>query len=391
MHLCLVLPLLPAALAAAIVHKRAEPAPLLTPRNAEVIPEKYIVKFKESSEMSVLDEAINSLTSDADHLYHHTFKGFAISLKDDALEKLRDHPEVDYIERDGISRISAVARQNGAPWGLARISSERPGSQEYTYDQSGGEGTCAYVIDTGIDDSHPEFEGRASQVVSFVPGENQDGNGHGTHVAGTIGSLSYGVAKKTRILGVKVLSDSGSGSNSAIISGMDYVARDKNQRRCPKGVVANMSLGGQYSEAVNQAAAALVRSGVFVGVAAGNENQDAAYVSPASEPSVCTVGGTAEDDSRYSMSNWGAPVDILAPAVQVLSTRAGGGSVAMSGTSMATPHVVGIAAYIGALEGIKGGQDLCQRIQSLALKDVVYDQPQGTVNLLAFNGGNRRQ
>ncbi|RDA87831.1 hypothetical protein CP532_3001 [Ophiocordyceps camponoti-leonardi (nom. inval.)] len=376
MHLCPLLSLLPAALAAVIVQKRAEPAPLITPRNAEIIPEKYIVKFKEGSEMSILDEAINGLAGDADHIYHHTFKGFAIGLKEDALKKLRDHPQVDYIEKDSISRISAVARQTGAPWGLARISTDRPGSQEYSYDQSGGEGTCAYVIDTGIDDSHPDFEGRASQLVSFVQGENQDGNGHGTHVAGTIGSLSYGVAKKTRIFGVKVLSDGGSGTNSAIISGMDYVARDMNRRRCPKGVVANMSLGGQFSEAINQAAAALVRSGVFVAVAAGNENQDASYVSPASEPSVCTVGGTSSDDSRYTMSNWGASVDILAPAVQVLSTRAGGGSVALTGTSMATPHVVGLAAYLGALEGIKGGPDLCRRIQELAHKDVVFDQPQ---------------
>lgn len=108
---------------------------------------------------------------------------------------------------------------------------------------------------------------------------------------------------------------------------MEFVAKDKNQRNCPKGVVANMSLGGKRSEALNQAAAALVQSGVFLGVAAGNENQDASYHSPASEPSVCCVGGSAIDDTRYDMSNWGAPVKILAPAVDILSTRAGGGEV----------------------------------------------------------------
>lgn len=160
-----------------------------------------------------------------------------------------------------------------------------------------------------------------------MEGEESDGNGHGTHVAGTIGSTTYGVAKKTQIFGVKVLDDKGSGPNSAIIAGLQYVARDKAQRRCPNGVVANLSLSGKASVALNQAAADLVRSGVFLGVAAGNENKDASEFSPASEPSVCTVGGTAKDDSRYKNSNYGRDVNILAPGVDILSLKAGGGTV----------------------------------------------------------------
>ncbi|PHH88911.1 hypothetical protein CDD83_6891 [Cordyceps sp. RAO-2017] len=391
MHSSLLLTLLPLALAGpSVVRKRSEPAPLITPRDAEVIPEKYIVKFKHDSKMSVLDEAINDLADDADHIYHHAFKGFATSLNEEALKNLRDHPEVEFIEKDSISKISAVARQGRAPWGLARISNREPGADVYNFDESAGEGTCAYVIDTGIDDSHPDFRGRARQLTSFIPGQTRDGHGHGTHVAGTIGSTTFGVAKRTRLFGVKVLADSGAGSNSAIISGMEFVARDKYRRRCPRGVVVNMSLGGQYSDATNQAAAALVNSGVFLAVAAGNDNIDASSISPASERSVCTVGGTAADDTRYRMSNWGAPVNILAPAVDVISLRAGGGITSMTGTSMATPHITGLAAYLGALEGISGTAALCRRMQQLALRDVISDQPYGTVNLLASNGAGRQ-
>ena len=166
--------------------------------------------------------------------------------------------------------------------------------------------------------------------MSFVNGEDSDGHGHGTHCAGTIGSTTYGVAKNTQLYGVKVLGNDGRGVNSAIISGMDYVAKDKSQRNCPKGVVANMSLGGKRSNAINHAAAALVQSGVFLAVAAGNDNRDASYYSPASEPSVCCVGGSAVDDTRYDNSNWGAPVKILAPAVDIVSLRPGGGEVSLS-------------------------------------------------------------
>ena len=179
----------------------------------------------------------------------------------------------------------------------------------------------------GANAPRQEFGGRAKQIKSYYEGQNGDGHGHGTHVAGTVGSKTYGVAKKTQLFGIKVLGDDGYGDNSAIISGMELVVTDSRSRNCPKGVLANMSLGGGYSSAINNAARNLVDAGVFVGVAAGNENKDATSVSPASEPSVCTVGGTAIDDTRYSNSNYGKFVDILAPGVDILSTRTGGGTV----------------------------------------------------------------
>lgn len=164
-------------------------------------------------------------------------------------------------------------------------------------------------------------------VANFAGGSNGDGNGHGTHCAGTVGGNTYGVAKKTQLYGVKVLDDSGSGSYSGIISGMDFVASDSSSRNCPNGVIANMSLGGGYSAALNQAAASMVSNGVFLAVAAGNDNSNAANYSPASEPSACTVGATDSSDNRSSFSNYGDVVDIFAPGSNIQSTLPGGGSV----------------------------------------------------------------
>ncbi|KID84195.1 subtilisin-like protease PR1I [Metarhizium guizhouense ARSEF 977] len=379
----LLLNLLPLAIAAPA--KRAEPAPLLVPRG-DTIPDKYIVKYKETFDISAADSIIKAHHAQAEKTYSHVFNGFAGALNATAIETLRNHPDVDFIENDATVKISAFVEQPGAPWGLSRISHRQRGGSSYAYDDSAGEGTCAYVIDTGVEDTHPEFEGRAKLIRSFVAGENSDGNGHGTHVAGTIGSRSYGVAKKTTIFGIKVLSDQGSGDYSGILAGMDFAIQDSQGQRCPKGVVANMSLGGGYSAAINQAAAKMIQSGVFLAVAAGNDARDASNTSPASEPSVCTVGATDSSDSLSSFSNYGAALDILAPGSNILSTWPGGRTNSISGTSMATPHIVGLGAYLASLEGFPGAQALCERIRSLATRDVINRVPGGTVNLLAFNG-----
>ncbi|KAG8410344.1 hypothetical protein J3459_017154 [Metarhizium acridum] len=382
----LLLNLLPLAIAAPA--KRAEPAPLLVPRG-DTIPDKYIVKYRETFSISSADSIIKAHHAEAEKVYSHVFNGFAGALNATAIETLLHHPGVEFIENDATVKISAFIEEPGAPWGLSRISHRRGqgGSYgSYAYDDSAGEGTCAYVIDTGVDGSHPDFEGRAQLIRSFINGENYDGNGHGTHVSGTIGSRSYGVAKKTTIYGIKVLSNQGSGDYSGILAGMDFAIQDSRQRRCPKGVVANMSLGGGYSAAINQAAAQMIRSGVFLAVAAGNDANDASNTSPASEPSVCTVGATDSLDKISSFSNYGAPLDILAPGSDILSTWPGGGTNSISGTSMATPHVVGLAAYLASLEGFPGAQALCERIRSLATPGTISNVPPGTVNLLAFNG-----
>ncbi|TWU76889.1 subtilisin-like serine protease [Metarhizium rileyi] len=387
MQLSALLTLLPAVLAVpATVGRRDEPAPLLTPAAESIVAGKYIVKLKDGVARISSDAVVSEFGSKADHVYEHTFKGFAGSLTEEELKALRDHPDVDFIEKDVIMSINGIIEQHAAPWGLGRMSHRNKSNATYRYDSSAGEGTCVYIIDTGVDTKHPEFEGRATWLKSFISGEESDGNGHGTHCAGTIGSKAYGVAKKAKLFAVKVLSNSGYGTNSAVLSGMDYVAKDSKTRKCPKGHVASMSLGGGYSAAMNQGAANLVKSGVFLAVAAGNDNQDAKDYSPASEPTVCTVGATNSDDTRAKFSNYGKLVDIFAPGSNILSTWPNGNTRSLSGTSMAAPHIAGLAAYLSALGGQTSPAALCKKIQDTATKGALKDVPSGTVNLLAYNG-----
>ncbi|KAG9251336.1 cephalosporin C acetylhydrolase [Emericellopsis atlantica] len=375
------LALLPLALAAPSMTKRESPAPLIVPRDADVVKDKFIVKFKDDiMSTNAVGAAIASIKADADYQYSKAFRGFAATLTADELENLRNDPTVDYIEQDAVMTISNT--QRNAPWGLARISSASPGGSTYTYDASAGAGTCAYIVDTGIDTSHPDFNGRASFAANFVDSNNADGQGHGTHVAGTVGGTTYGVAKKTTLYAVKVLGDDGSGTNSGVIAGMDFVS-DANDD-CPNGSVVNMSLGGGYSSAINSAAAGIVSSGKFLAVAAGNDGVDARNSSPASASSACTVGATDIDDVFAYFSNYGSIVDVLAPGVNVLSAKPGGGSQTLSGTSMATPHVAGLGAYLLGKGASASG--LCSTIASSGLDNVIYSVPRGTANILINNG-----
>jgi len=242
--------------------------------------------------------------------------------------------------------------QTNAVWGLNRISEkaiELTGL--YRYDLEGS-GVVAYIIDTGILVTHTEFGTRASFGANFVgDGKNSDCNGHGTHVAGTVGGKTYGVAKQVSLVAVKVLGCTGSGTYAGVISGIQYAASDRKGRPG----VANMSLGGGKSTAVNDAVAAAVKSGLTFAVAAGNENQDACNVSPASEPSAITVGSTEvsddnafQEDARSSFSNFGTCVKIMAPGSLIKSAwiTSNTATNTISGTSMASPHVCGAAALV---------------------------------------------
>ncbi|KAH9987999.1 peptidase S8/S53 domain-containing protein [Xylariaceae sp. FL0662B] len=384
MRTATLLSLLPLALAAPSA-KRAQPTPIIRSRAAQLVDGKYIVKMKADAQAGSLESSIKAVASDADFVYNsNKFKGFASSLADDELQALRDDPNVDYIEQDAVIKISAT--QQNADWGLARLSNADASSTTYTYDDSAGEGTCAYIIDTGIEADHEEFEGRAKFLMNYAgDGDDSDGHGHGTHVAGTIGSKTYGVAKKTQLFAVKVLDANGSGTNSAVIAGMDFVAQDASGQECPKGVVVNMSLGGEISNTINQAAANIVDAGLFLAVAAGNDGADASSSSPASEESACTVGATTKDDELAEYSNYGAVVDILAPGTDIESTWTGGGTNTISGTSMASPHIAGLGAYFLGL-GAADVSELCDYIAKSALSDVISGVPSGTANLLANNG-----
>ncbi|KAF2800149.1 serine protease [Melanomma pulvis-pyrius CBS 109.77] len=377
MHSSFLLALLPYVLA----------APLITPRGVALVPGKFIVKMKTEASKENLEEAKALLANAPDHEFDFGgFNGFSGSISPSTISKLQALDAVEYIHQDAQVHSQEWQTEAGAPWGLARISNVDKGTSTYIFDSSAGEGTCSYVIDTGIEVSHPEFEGRAEWLENFTgDGQDTDGYGHGTHVAGTIGSKTYGVAKKTKLYAVKVLDSSGSGTYAGVIAGINYAANDQQTRDCPKGSVANMSLGGGKSQPVNDAVAAGVAAGLFFGIAAGNSNDDAQFYSPASEPSACTVGATDSQDVRASFSNYGAIVDVFAPGVQVLSTWIGGTTNTISGTSMATPHVVGLAAYLLAFEGIPTSS-LCARIVELSQKGKITNVPSGTVNLLAFNG-----
>jgi subtilisin family serine protease len=360
----------------------------------------YIVVLK--PEVSI-DTAIGGLVRrvsgiDKTHTYElGDFKGFSAPLSGEQLTAVQSDPNVAYVEEDGVVTTldvnvpDAQITQSGATWGLARISHASRGSTDYVYDSTAGEGTCSYIVDTGINADHVEFEGRATFVANLARGSNAktDDQGHGTHVSGTIGAKTYGVAKKTLLYGIKVLDSQGRGTNADVIAGINKAASDSATRSCPNGVVVNMSLGGGKTQALNDAVAAAVDQGLFFAVAAGNDAEDYHSSSPASEPKAFAVGASDKNDAIASFSNFGAGLGAFAPGVGVLSTWIGSNTAtrSISGTSMASPHTAGLAAYLLGLGGKVSPAELRTKIQGLATKGQITGIPdRSTPNLLAYNG-----
>ncbi|XP_030845765.1 uncharacterized protein LOC590252 [Strongylocentrotus purpuratus] len=248
-------------------------------------------------------------------------------------------PGIEYIEENGVVRTQAVGS-----WGIDRIDARTGLDQTYSPALTGA-GYTVYVIDTGVNDQHVDFGGRAQQVFcadnlyTVIGGGNEDCNGHGTHCSGTVGSNTYGVAKGVNIVGVKVLGCLGSGSNAGVIQGIEWVISNARSGRS----VASMSLGSGYNQATNDAVNAMVDAGIQTAVAAGNDNADACNYSPASAAKATSVGSTTFADVRSSFSNYGTCVDIFAPGSSITSTWIGGTDATrtISGTSMACPHVAG--------------------------------------------------
>jgi subtilisin family serine protease len=244
-----------------------------------------------------------------------------------------------------------------------------------------------YVIDTGVYAAHSEFGGRATVGANFISAESAaDGNGHGTHCSGTAAGTTYGVAKRANIIGVKVLASDGRGANSGVLSGIDWAVSNAQANGRTGRSVISMSLGGGFSQASNNAVAEAVAAGIFTAVAAGNDGVNAANTSPASTPTAFTVGATDSTDTRGSFSNFGSVLDIFAPGVNVKSAWIGGTTTTrtISGTSMACPHVAGLAAYLIGLEGTRTPAALGARIQSLSNKNLVKSPGSGSPNYLAY-------
>jgi subtilisin family serine protease len=308
-------------------------------------------------------------------VYTAAVHGFSAALNAGQLTALRHNPNVAYVEQD--QAFEAATTQSGATWGIDRIDQRvLPLSGTYSYTATASN-VVAYVIDTGIQTSHPQFGGRATVAYDALGGNGQDCNGHGTHVAGIIGATTYGVAKGVRLRAVRVLNCAGSGTTSGIIAAVDWVRVNRTDP-----AVANLSLGGAFSATLNTAVNNLANSGVFVAVAAGNDNADACNFSPASAASAMTVMASTASDARAPYSNYGSCTDIYAPGTSITSTWLNGGTSTLSGTSMASPHVAGVAALYKATNGSASTATVTAWIKSNAIVGVITGNPPGTPNLL---------
>ncbi|CAL9280827.1 S8 family peptidase [Streptomyces sp. SudanB25_2051] len=285
------------------------------------------------------------------HSYSRVLNGFAAKLSPTQLTTVRNMPEVAAVEQDAEVTAAPVREAPGtrvaaSSWGLDRIDQPYlPLNGQFNVNSTGS-GAYAFILDTGIDYAHPEFAGRVYFGYDAMGDgrRGQDCNGHGTHVAGTVGGSTFGVARQVRLVSLRVLGCDGRGAWSGIIGGFEWAAA--NAGSAP--AVLNASLGGPRSEAVNAAASALYERGVLPVVAAGNSAVDACGVSPASAPGAFTVGASNHLDQEASFSNFGPCLSVYAPGTQIRSARLGGGSVALDGTSMASPHVAGVAALYKA-------------------------------------------
>lgn len=345
----------------------------------------YIVVLRRNAgdARALAQQVVRTHGGSVGQVYSHVLNGFAARLNGRAVVALRANPQVLYVEEnrpvwaDTSQVVCCFGNQN--IWNLDRID-QRNKILSMTYQwYHNGAGVYAYVLDTGIDSVHTDFTGRAKNVFDSFGGSGQDCNNHGTHVAGTIGSRTWGVAKGAYLRGLRVLGCDGRGTDSSVIAGLEWLAAN-----FVSPAVVNMSLGGGFSQALNDAVESLVQAGLPVVVSAGNDNLNACGFSPSSAPSAITVAAIREGDVKADYSNWGSCVDIYAPGSFVKSSRLGGGSYAESGTSQAAPHVTAtIAIYKSAL-GDQLPSAITTWINANATSGVVGGNPSGTPNKLIY-------
>jgi subtilisin family serine protease len=353
-----------------------------------LIEDSYIVVLKDgdvakAEVRSTAKSLVQEYGGEVRHSYTNAVRGFSASMSPGQAKKLEADPSVAYVEQNRV--MTATETQSPVPsWGLDRIDQAAlPLDDSYTYTDS-GTGVKAYIVDTGILTTHEDFGGRAVSGIDTVDGDDDatDCAGHGTHVAGTVGGTEYGVAKDVSLVAVRVLDCGGSGSFDGVIAGIDWVTAD---HAAGEPAVANMSLGGGFSQAVNDAVSAAVADGVTFALAAGNDSgADACDGSPSSTAEALTVGASEDTDARAVYSNIGSCVDIFAPGSDITSAWYTDDTATntISGTSMATPHVAGAAALVLSGNPAATPAEVGDALTGAALPDVVTDPGTGSPNLL---------
>ncbi|GGV45585.1 hypothetical protein GCM10010277_36650 [Streptomyces longisporoflavus] len=342
----------------------------------------YIVMLDEKADKGAKSDLAEEYGGELKRNYSSAINGFsAKSLSETEAKRLAADPAVGKVVQS--KKFSINATQDNPPsWGLDRIDQDdTAGDKKYTYPDAAGEGATAYVIDTGVRVSHKDFGGRATSGFDAVDNDDNadDGNGHGTHVAGTIAGEAHGVAKKAKIVAVRVLDDQGSGTTEQVVAGIDWVTKN---HEGPS--VANMSLGGGADEALDAAVQKAIASGVTFAVAAGNESSDAGQGSPSRVPEAITVASSTKDDEQSDFSNFGKVVDIYAPGSDITSAWNTGDDATntISGTSMATPHVVGAAAVYLAAHPDAKPDAVAKALTDGATADKISNPSEGTPNKL---------
>jgi subtilisin family serine protease len=316
------------------------------------------------------------------------FKGFSAKMSPLALNLTLAQDAVEFIEEDQIADINDCLTQNDPDWGTARTnqrgSYDKDADQTYHYTTGhSGKNVDAYIIDTGIYCDNVEFTSKTTGTCTYgtdtVDGTNVDGNGHGTHCAGTVAGTTYGIAKEANLIAVRVLNDKGSGSYSGIIQGIDWVIANQSKTRRS---TANLSLGGGFSEAINDAVESAVTAGIVMNVAAGNDNKNACDYSPASAPNAITVGATDNKDYRASYSNYGNCLDVFGPGTDITSSWIGSPTATktISGTSMATPQVCGVTAKYLSEDSSLTVSQVTAKVVADATKDVLKNVNGGVIN-----------
>ncbi|KAL6879360.1 alkaline proteinase [Trichoderma novae-zelandiae] len=388
-------------------------APAVNHKLPEAVPNKFIITLKDGTSIDadshltwVKDLHRRSLskrsTAGVEKTYSiDTWNAYAGEFDEETVKQIKANPNVASVEPDYIMWLSdivedkrALTTQTGAPWGLGTVSHRSSGSTSYIYDTSAGSGTFAYVVDSGINIAHQQFGGRASLGYNAAGGDHVDTLGHGTHVSGTIGGSTYGVAKQASLVSVKVFQGN-SASTSVILDGYNWAVNDIVSRSRASKSAINMSLGGPASSTWTTAINAAFNKGVLTIVAAGNGDslgnpQPVSSTSPANVPNAITVAALDINWRTASFTNYGAGVDVFAPGVNILSSWIGSNTATntISGTSMATPHVVGLALYLQSLEGLTTPTAVTNRIKALATTGRVTGSLNGSPNTIIFNGNS---